>query len=367
MKKSRICCILNYPSHYRSRIYQLMEQELDCDFFFGDVDIKTIRKLDYSVFRKKITDLHTRKLGPFNWISGAWPLIFKNYDKYVLTGYPYCLSDWLILLLACLLRKKTYLWTHGWYGDETKSRVFFKKLFFGFSSGLFLYGDYAKDLMIAAGFRQEKLHVIYNSLDYDKQLVVRKKLKPTSVYRDHFGNDDPVLIFTGRLNKSKKIEHLINVHQLLSEEIQFNVLLLGDGPEIESLKVKVKNFQLEKQYWFYGACYDEGVIGEFYYNAAVCVSPGNVGLTAMHSMMYGCPVITHSSFPKQMPEFEIIQKSITGAFFEYNNVVSLSKTIRFWLKEHSEKDNSLRTECFKMMDEKYNPSYQIEVFKSVLL
>ena len=369
MKNSKvtICCILNYPSHYRSRIYQLMEQELNCDFFFGDVDIKTIKKMDYSVFRQKITDLHTRKFGPFNWISGSLPLIFKKYDQYVLTGHPYCLSNWLILLFAHLLRKKVYLWTHGWYGDETKGRIFLKKIFFGLSSGLFLYGDYAKNLMIAAGFRQDKLHVVYNSLDYDRQLIIREKLKPTSVYRDYFENDAPVLIFTGRINKSKKIDQLIEAHQLLSNEIQFNVFLLGDGPEIESLKTKVKNLQLEKHFCFYGVCYNENIIGELYYNATICISPGNIGLTAMHSMMYGCPVITHSDFSKQGPEFEIIQKGITGDYFEYNNFVSLSETIRHWLHEHPKKDDTLISECYKKVDEKYNSSYQIEVLKSVLL
>ena len=342
-----------------------MEDELNCDFCFGNSDEGQIKQLDFSCFRKKIMNVKTKRLYVFNRMSGAFFLVFRPYKKYVLTGDILCVSNWLILIFARLLGKQVYLWTHGWYGDETKAKALLKKFFFGLSSGLFLYGDYAKKLMISAGFRQDKLHVIYNSLDYDKQLAVRERVKPTSVYQDYFGNDNPVLIFTGRINKSKKIEQIIEAHQLLSKEI--NVFLLGDGPEIESLKTKVKNLRLDKNYWFYGACYDEDIIGEFFYNATVCVSPGNIGLTAMHSAMYGCPVITHSDFSKQMPEFEIIQKTITGNFFEYDNVVSLSETIQLWLDKHPVKDDVLRTKCFKMMDEKYNPYYQVKVFKSVLL
>lgn len=56
---------------------------------------------------------------------------------------------------------------------------------------------------------------------------------------------------------------------------------------------------------------------EFIYNADLCVSPGNVGLTAMHSLVFGCPVITHNCFEWQMPEFEAIQPGITGDFLRW--------------------------------------------------
>jgi glycosyltransferase involved in cell wall biosynthesis len=124
---------------------------------------------------------------------------------------------------------------------------------------------------------------------------------------------------------------------------------------------------LSKRYWFYGACYEEAVIGEMYYNATACISPGNVGLTAIHSLMYGCPVITHSDFSKQMPEFEAIRVGSTGDFFEYGNAGSLAETIEAWLKGHYPKNEALRNDCFRIIDEKFNPYYQIKVLNSQLL
>ena len=58
----------------------------------------------------------------------------------------------------------------------------------------------------------------------------------------------------------------------------------------------MENLNLQDQIWFYGACYDESKLGELIFNADLCVSPGNVGLTAVHSMGYGTPVITHNNF-----------------------------------------------------------------------
>ncbi|GHT72138.1 hypothetical protein FACS189455_5040 [Bacteroidia bacterium] len=221
--------------------------------------------------------------------------MFKPYRKFLLVGEPYCLSTWVCLILAGILGKKTYLWTHGWYGDEGRMKTLIKKMFYNLSSGLFLYGDYAKKLMIQVGFRNEKMQVVYNSLDYDLQKKVRGKLKSTGIYRDYFGNNDPVLVFTVRLTPVKKLDQLNEAHKILSGKgINFNIVILGDGPEKEKLQKLSGESGLLERYWFYGACYEETVIGEMYYNAAACISPGNVGLTAIHSLMYGCPVITHS-------------------------------------------------------------------------
>ncbi len=368
MKTSNICCILNYPPHYREQIYRLMEKELDCDFYFGNIEKGRIRPINYSHFSKPIKDLTTTRLPfGFNWIGGAVSLIFQPYRKFILVGEPYCLSTWLCLISARILGKQAYLWTHGWYGGESRIKTLVKKAFYNLSTGLFLYGNYAKKLMLKEGFKNERMNVVYNSLDYDLQKKIRTDLRYTSIYQNYFGNKDPVLIFTGRLTPVKKLDQLIDAHKVLSsQKIHFNVVILGDGTEEENLQSQSSKAGLSSRYWFYGPCYDEAVIGELYYNAAVCISPGNVGLTAIHSLMYGCPVITHSDFTQQMPEFEAIQMGTTGSFFEYGNVGSLAKAIEVWLNKHYPKDEFLKNDCFKVIDERFNPYYQMKILKQLL-
>jgi glycosyltransferase involved in cell wall biosynthesis len=344
-----------------------MEDELDCDFYFGNIDDGHLKKIDFALFRKKISQLQTQNVIKFNWIKGSVGLVLHPYHVYVLTGDILCLSNWLVLIFARFGGKKTFLWTHGWYGDEKIGKRILKKIFLGLSSGVFLYGDYAKNLMVNTGIAEKKLHPIYNSLDYDKQLFVRNNLKKTNIYSEYFKNTYPVLIFSGRLTKVKKIELLIEVQTiLLRENFILNVVLIGDGGELHFLKEKISNFHTEQYFWFYGACYDEDIIGNFYYNADICISPGNVGLTAIHSMMYGCPVITHADFTQQMPEFEVIEKGMTGDFFEYNDVESLANTIKNWIRRFPQKSEDVMNECYRKIDEKYNPHYQIKIFKDIL-
>ena len=53
--------------------------------------------------------------------------------------------------------------------------------------------------MIKNGISSNKLHVVYNSLDYDTQVLQRRKLKSDDLYKEKFGNKYNNLIFVGRL------------------------------------------------------------------------------------------------------------------------------------------------------------------------
>ena len=117
--------------------------------------------------------------------------------------------------------------------------------------------------------------------------------------------------------------------------------------------------------WFYGACYDEAANAELIYNADLCVAPGNVGLTAMHSMVFGCPVLTHNDFPLQMPEFEAICENETGSFFKRNDIESLADAISDWFGYNGSRRETIRRNCFKEIDTQWTPNHQMNILKSV--
>ncbi len=144
-----------------------------------------------------------------------------------------------------------------------------------------------------------------------------------------------------------------------------NLVVVGkdvDGVHLDSV---VDKYNLGSHVWLYGACYDELRIGEMFYNADVCVSPGNVGLTAIHSLTYGCPVITHNNFPFQGPEFESIIQGKTGDFFQENDVNSLADTIQKWLSRSLYSRDDIRQFAYQTIDTKWNLYYQMDVLKKV--
>ncbi|MBQ8070245.1 MAG: glycosyltransferase family 4 protein [Bacteroidales bacterium] len=234
------------------------------------------------------------------------------------------------------------------------------------AKGVFLYGNYAKDILIKWGIPAEKMFTIYNSLSYDEQLPLRKSIQPSAIYGDHFHNDNDNIVFIGRLTAVKKLDQILRAVKILKDKgVQYNVTFIGDGNVRGKLETMTSELGLQDSVWFYGALYDERKIAEFLYNADLCVSPGNVGLTAMHAMAFGCPVISHDNFPRQMPEFEAIEVGKTGNFFKENDVDSLAQAILDW-KENSGDRSTVRENCYKVIDEKYNPHVQIEVIKKAI-
>ena len=157
------------------------------------------------------------------------------------------------------------------------------------------------------------------------------------------------------------------VARLNDKDEHYNIAFVGDGVERESLQQQVNRLGISDQVWFYGACYDEKTNAEMIFNADLCVAPGNVGLTAMHTMVFGTPVISHNDFKWQMPEFEAIKPGKTGDFFERNDMQSLARTISKWFTEKKGKREEVRKACYNEIDTNWNPYYQMEIIKKNLI
>jgi glycosyltransferase involved in cell wall biosynthesis len=362
-----ICFITNIGAHYRLPIFSHIEKNFDCSYYLGDKIKSPLKTFEYKVLDGYRGTLHNIFWGPFYWQKGSIRLINKNYQYYILDGEPFCLSSWCILLLAKLKGKKTICWSHGWYGRETGIKKVIKKTFFSLFSKLMLYNEYSINLMEGLGFDRKKMFCIANSLDSDKELFVRKNLHSTDIYAFHFKNTNPTIIYCGRIQKRKKLEMLVDCVKVLNlDNIKTNLVIVGKDIDGVNLQDYAKKQGVENQLWMYGPCYDDRKIGELFYNAAVCVSPGNIGLTAIHALSFGCPAITHGNFPHQMPEFEAIRPGLTGDFFEQNQLDDLVRKVKKWIQQTPSEREITRKKAFEEIDNKWNIHHQIDVLKQVI-
>ena len=225
----------------------------------------------------------------------------------------------------------------------------------------------AKKVMLKEGFNEEKLIPIYNSLNHQAQVSIRENLNSTDVYSNYFKNDTPVLIYVGRIQKSKKLDLLILALKCLKDQGYIcNLAIVGAHVEGYDIRELVLEKNLNQQVWFYGPTYDEKVIANLFYNADVCVSPGPVGLTALHAFTYGCPVISNDDFEAQMPEHEIIQSSINGEFFKNDNIQDMVRVIKKWICLDVYEKAYITSATYKIVDEKWNPHSQITAIKRAL-
>lgn len=367
--KKKIAMVFPYAPSYREPIYKLMDEEFDCTFYFCSNADYGLKYMNYSHLKNVNTEMTETRKGPFMFYSGISKIDFSGYDVVMHPGTIRNLSSWYLnwKMLRLKNRPKLAIWTHGWYGKESKLERIIKCYYYSLIDKIYLYGDYAKKGLIKAGVDPNHLITIYNSLDYDSQVVMRTKLSEQPIYKDHFGNDNPNLFFVGRLTEVKKLDLILRAMALLRERgLYVNMTFIGDGTEKETLESLAIELGLEQNVWFYGACYDEEVLGNMIYNADLCVAPGNIGLTAMHTLAYGTPALTHDDFPFQMPEFEAIREGETGAFFRRGSVESLSEKISQWFIEKDGKRNEVRKACMSEIDKRWTPHVQLEILKKTL-
>lgn len=372
----RIKFFMNVASHYRAPLWSMLLNcsEWETHFFYGDNKIG-IKSIDFesNQFSSKKENLHKVK----NYWKGEiiiWQkgiireCLRSKFDIAVIVGEISRMSNWISAIICKIRGIKIIIWAHGMYGNEKGLRLISKKAFFHLADNLMVYERRSKVLLVELGFSTDKIHVIFNSLDYDTQKLLRYKfsnLQKKELFPYLKDASLPILIFIGRLTKVKKLDLLLEAVNLINHNTaKVNLVIIGDGPEREILeKMGIDGI---KDGWlsFTGECYDEDIISMKLSMSDLCVSPGNVGLTAIHSLSYGTPVCTHNNMSNQMPEAGAIIDGYNGFFFIEDDVIDLKNKIERWINNVDR--DMVRINSYEVIDKYYNPHYQVNVIKRIV-
>ena len=364
-----ICCFFNHNPFYRLPIFNAIAETFECDFYFNASLTHASVPFDVHLLKGYVKHIPGwRILSRFVISYRFGSLLQSKYTHYLLSGDSTFFLNWFLLLWSKIMGKKVFFWTHGLKVLPKKrlTKTIYH-LFYGYADGIFLYGEYGKNNMLSIGCKEDRLHVIHNSLDTNVQTTIYNNLTPSDIYKNHFGNNDPTIIYIGRIQKRKRVDLLVKAFELLrSSGVSLNMVIVGSSMDDDSIPSLISSFGLSDRVWLFGPCYDERMNAELLYNASVCVSPGNVGLTCIHSLSYGTPVVSHNTFNKQMPEFEAIKEGITGSFFLEDNVESLSKEILRWISLGEAERAQLRMVARETIEREWSIPFQISVLKRAL-
>ena len=360
----RIYFFTNYFPLYRKAIWNLLINESKYDFhiFYSKEERQGIKQ-HQTIEAKKlhvIKNIFFRKY--LIWQSGVLKkILFNPPDVVIFIGELNVLSTWIGVIICRLRSKKIWFWGHGVYGNEGYLKKIIRLFFLSLADKNLVYEKRAKNLLIQYGFNPSKIEVLYNSLDYSTQKKYFNKYINFPRDVKIFNNKYPIILFFGRLTFNKKINLLLESVKSIQETIQVNLLIIGEGEAKNSLKKQSRNLSL-KNTKFYGSLYDEEKIAKIFLASKLCVSPGNVGLNAIHSISYGTPIVTHNNFNNQMPEVESLKEGESGYFFNENDISSLIKAIKKGLMNRKN-----RSKIRSIIDLKYNPYYQKKIFDRLIL
>lgn len=362
---SKISVAYHFFPHYRGGVIKELQATLDPIFVADTVGIEGINVFKFPSNRRFVYAPCTR-LGPFTFqIKVVSHCLFTSDEYIVFLADPNNLSVWLGGLICRARRKRVIFWGHGFITCHRDAKNYIRKAFFSIAHAFFTYGWRAKRNAIKMGFDQDNIYVGYNSLDYAYQLSIRNSLLSKTDQNSNDPKKDSLSILCiSRLTQRCRYDLLFKAVDFASRQgLKFAITIIGDGPERNALEDMSTQLNLDVTY--VGAIYDEKVIAQFIFNADVTVSPGKVGLTAMHSLMYGTPVITHGDFEKQMPEVESIIPGFTGEFFNEGSATALSETLIDFKNRYTDR-TATRSHCFRMIDDFYNPGKQVKALKNAI-
>lgn len=289
----------------------------------------------------------------------------RNFDVLVFEGCPYYLSTWVAAVLARITGKRVLFWTHGFRRKERGGKLWLRLAFYRLAHCMLLYGTRGRAICAEAGLRPETLFIVNNSLDYDLQVKLRESLSERDLQewrRKLFRQEElPILVWCGRLTNERRLDMLlIAAHKLHGKQKPVNVLLIGDGQASGSLKALSQQLGGQKYTCFYGPCHNEQDICCMLSASTALVCPGPIGLSAIHAMTYGLPVITNDDFDTQGPEAQTVTPGITGDFFRSGDAADLTRHVEKWLTL-TQSSSHYKKECMERM-KTYTPAYQLSCF-----
>jgi glycosyltransferase involved in cell wall biosynthesis len=369
------------PLYSRALWYELSRsQVIDYTFYSSKKGFSGIRTIDINESR------WINRKGELNWLF-LKNLFFKNilffqtgiiskcllsdYDAYILYGEMHSISNWFAAIICKLRHKPVLMWGHGLYGDEKNIKKIIRVCYYKLVDCHLVYANRSRDLMIKSGFKPENVFTVYNSLDHNTHKMIYEKKNVhelISLKKRLFTKNShlPVIIFIGRLTKEKKLVYLLEAISYSRKKGNiYNCLIVGEGEQFHDLEALAHSQEITDQICFYGPSYDECINSKFIMLSDCCVSPGNVGLTAIHSLSLGTPVITHENFTNQGPEAEAILNNETGCFFRENDSAHLSEVIDDFMVKN--KKSYMEKKCIDQVEKYWNPFNQASIFERAIL
>jgi len=376
-KKPLVLFLNNIAPLYRKNVWTkyLESEKMNLNFFFGKETSSGIKTINFN--EQKLRP-HAHKINILKNVYIKQYLVWQNFNIFnwikkkpqtiILLGEFNILSNWFITLFARINNIEIVSKGHGMYGNEKGIKLLARKSFLKICNKHLVYEKHGKSILSKNGIDPDTIHILFNSLDYEKQKKYRElipSLNKSEILHFFAKPELPTLIFIGRLTKVKKLELVIEAAKIIHKDTPINLLIVGNGTEKRNLEKLASENLNSDYYYFYGESYDEAVNNNLIAVSELCVSPGNVGLTAIHSLSYGTPVCTHSNLMEQMPEAEAITDKVNGILFEQDNVESLKNAILWWINNTKDRQK-VREKCYSVIDTYYNPNYQKKVIENLI-
>ena len=236
--------------------------------------------------------------------------LFRRCDRFIhFADFKY-LSLWALLLLSLVTRKKVWLHGQGGYKRSSALQKFVYRLAISLSSGYICYTPYSAE-QLKAKLPERLHHKIYI---VDNTLMMDSVPETTTVTEDR-------LLYLGRLRPGCGIEFLLDA----TRDLGLIVDVIGHI-EAEHKEVLLNRYPHAV---FHGGIFELAEQAKIARACLAGIYGGDAGLSVLHYMALGLPVIVHDNISMhQGPEACYVKDGINGLTFNRGDADALAASVR---------------------------------------
>jgi glycosyltransferase involved in cell wall biosynthesis len=369
----RVTIVQPALAKYRIPVFRELARRpgIDLRVVFGSV--KGLDNVDAEGFNA--VPSHRRRVPGIGMVYNRadWTYASHRYsDVIILQWTPRSLS-----LLPALTRARAaglprILWGHGYAKNARGRRSGVRKWLARWATAIVFYEPTTREAFIRDGWNPEKLFFALNSLDHRemdeaRQCWLARPEELDKFLREHRIQDGPVILFVSRLLPENRVDLLIRATAVLARELpSLKTVIIGNGPEEKArLESLAREAGVSGSVFFQNGIYDELKLAPWMLSASVFCYPENIGLSLIHALWYGLPIVTSDNLGIQNPEVVALENGVNGLTYRHDSVDSLVDSLRTILR-NEELRKSMSTAARRSVEEKHTVPRMVDGLEAAI-
>ncbi|MDX9911784.1 MAG: glycosyltransferase family 4 protein [Phycisphaerales bacterium] len=321
---------------YRVPVYRELAGRAGIDFRLVYAQSPGITNVDADGFRAELSRMRIAKVRGRSLIWNSAQVreaTKKRCDVLCLSWNAGYLS-----LVPALLRARasgvgTIVWGHGYSKNESPRRARARERVAKLADVVMFYNHTAARRYVERGWAPSRVHVALNALDQGPIQRAREHWlsRPDELRAFQVGHalaDRPTIVFVSRLLEENRADLLLRAAAKLRERFDtLRVVIIGKGPAQAALESLAGELDLGSCVTFTGAIFDEMELAPWMLSSHVFCYPENIGLSILHAMGYGLPVVTSDKIEGQNPEIEALRDGENGLLYAHGDLDAMIETL----------------------------------------
>lgn len=273
------------------------------------------------------------EIGPVSIYKGLTLNGLERGDVITVDGSPKSISPMMIALRARLDGIGVVWWGHHVSANPRWYRVMIRIWIARLLSDVFLcYTDAGVKFLVEHGYPKDRVFATGNTIDTS---AINAEIASISngQFLESFKRENglsgcKILLFCGRLRPRNGLDVLFEALVTLNADAErYICVVVGNGPEWDQLHSLAIKLNVDRYVKWVGELRGQHQLAPWFMSADLFVYPGTIGLSLIHAMAYGLPVVVNDNPWIHGPEYVAFENGVNGWAFKENSPASLADTI----------------------------------------